>query len=106
MASVDIGMSLMYAPHPSVVPFELAQNGAVVVTNTFANRDAETLRAMSGNIVPVEPRLDDIARGIVEAFRRVESGEPVARGPLPGRPANWEEALAGVIADLESEGFI
>ncbi len=56
MSSIDIGVSLMLAPHPSVVPFEFAATGAVVVTNTYENRSKRDLQAICRNITPVPPQ--------------------------------------------------
>ena len=67
--SMDIGISLMFAPHPSVMPFEFATTGAVVVTNTYENRSAEQLAAISGNIVAGRPSIE----GISDALRRAAS---------------------------------
>ncbi|MCW2958595.1 MAG: hypothetical protein JWP18_1398, partial [Solirubrobacterales bacterium] len=34
----DVGLSLMYTPHPSLVPIEMASAGLLTVTNTCANK--------------------------------------------------------------------
>lgn len=45
MRKVDIGLSLMYAPHPGLGAFEMASVGARVVT--FENRSETYLRGVS-----------------------------------------------------------
>jgi hypothetical protein len=72
MSEMDIGLSLMYAPHPSVVPFEFATTGAIVVTNTYENRSAEQLRQICGNIVPCELSVESLADALITALERVE----------------------------------
>jgi hypothetical protein len=67
VSSVDVGISMMYAPHPSVVPYEMAASGAIVVTNTFANRPKSYFENLSKNIVACEPRLEDIEAAIRQA---------------------------------------
>lgn len=106
MASVNVGISLMYAPHPSVVPFELAQNGALVVTNTYSNRSAEQLMSISPNLVPVEQDFDSIVDAIVATMERVENGERGTRAKIKDRPQSWSEAFAPVFDALEKEGFL
>lgn len=69
VSAIDIGISLMYAPHPSVVPFEFATTGAIVVTNNFENRTDDDLTAFSKNIVPCDPSVT----GLRDALRRAVS---------------------------------
>ncbi len=38
VAEVDLALSLMYTPHPSYPPFDVAVSGGVVVTNTCLNK--------------------------------------------------------------------
>lgn len=49
IGKVDLGLCLMYTPHPSYPPLDLAASGAVVVTNRFANKT--DLSAYSKNII-------------------------------------------------------
>ncbi|HEV7279857.1 MAG TPA: hypothetical protein VGN57_06545 [Pirellulaceae bacterium] len=67
---LDIGVSLMYAPHPSVVPFEFAATGAAVVTNRFDGRDDDFFASICRNIVPCEPSIDGVADALAEAVSR------------------------------------
>ncbi len=43
----DVGLALMYTPHPSLVPLEMASAGLLTVTNTFENKTPATLAAIS-----------------------------------------------------------
>jgi hypothetical protein len=63
VGTVDLGLSLMYTPHPSYPPLDLAASGAVVVTNKFGNK--QDLSNYSRNIICAE--LDTGA--LVEALR-------------------------------------
>ena len=58
----DVGLSLMYTPHPSLVPIEMASAGMLAVTNTFENKTAEALAAISPNLIAAEPGIEPIAR--------------------------------------------
>ena len=39
LAESALGVSLMYSPHPSYPPLEMAEFGVRTITNTFANKD-------------------------------------------------------------------
>ncbi len=63
IGTVDLGLTLMYTPHPSYLPLDLAASGAVVVTNRFDNKT--DLSSYSPNILCA-----DINRGaLVDALR-------------------------------------
>jgi hypothetical protein len=94
MSALDIGISLMYAPHPGVVSFELATTGALVVTNTYENRSREDLIDICGNIVPCEPTLADLERAIREAIDRVPAFELRARDAYEPSDAPWDEIFS------------
>ena len=93
LPTFDVGLSLMMSPHPSLVPLEMAAAGLRTVTNTFANKTAERLAAVSPNLIAVPPTVDGIADGLSEAIRRA--------GDLKGRladaridwPTNWTDAF-------------
>jgi hypothetical protein len=94
MGAMDIGISLMYAPHPSVMPFEFATTGALVVTNTYENRSAAQLRAISGNILPCELTIDSLCAAIEAALARVP--DTAARALNAYRPdaESWDQIFA------------
>ncbi len=72
IACMDIGVSLMFAPHPSVMPFEFATTGAIVVTNTYENRSAPDLAAICPNIIAGPPSLAGITFALRDALRLVD----------------------------------
>lgn len=93
IADADVGISLMYAPHPGLVSFELAESGVRVVTNTFGGRSSEYLRSISENLVPCDPTIEGIAEGIDRAVRSLDDIESRLRGAnIPG-PRSWEEVF-------------
>ena len=90
----DVGLSLMLTPHPSLVPLEMAAAGLPTVTNTFANKTAAALHAISPNLVGVKPTLEGIVEGLRAAIARVEDVE----GRLAGAaamtwPTDWDDAF-------------
>ena len=102
----DVGLSLMLTPHPSLVPLEMAAAGMPTVTNTFANKTAEALSAISPNLIGVKPTLDGIVAGLRTAIARVDDVEARLAGARAMTwPTDWEtafpaEAMAKVNAFL------
>ena len=72
ISTVDLGFSLMYTPHPSYIPFDLATAGAVAVTNRFGIK--QDLSHYSKNILcgdlNHESMLSTLAAGIQLAMNQ------------------------------------
>lgn len=81
MNKIDIGISLMHAPHPSVVPFEFASTGALVVTNTYQDRDEAFFAGISPNIIASEASVD----GLVDGLRKAVAQQGDAEGRIANR---------------------
>ncbi len=93
MPSFDVGLSLMLTPHPSLVPIEMASAGMWTVTNTFANKTAGELRAISSNLIGVEPTVTAIRDGLVEAMARVHEVDNRLAGARVAWPSDWDQAF-------------
>jgi hypothetical protein len=89
----DVGLALMYTPHPSLVPLEMAAAGLVTVTNTYANKDRASLEAISGNLIAAEPRIDQIEEALASAEVMSRDFEARVEGSKVGWPDNWDRAL-------------
>ena len=63
--TIDVGLSLMYTPHPSYPPLDLAAVGAVVVTNRFGVK--QSLDEYSQNIICTEPDVSSLVEGLRRA---------------------------------------
>jgi hypothetical protein len=94
MGDMDIGISLMYAPHPSVVPFEFATTGALVVTNIYENRSAAELRAICGNILPCEVSIDSLGAAIQDAMSRVADVKTRAQRAYRPKAQSWDQIFS------------
>ena len=101
----DVGLALMYTPHPSLVPIEMASAGMLTVTNTFENKTAEKLAAISGNLIAPEPTVDALATALVDAGaaagdlrRRVAGSE--TRWSRDWNDSFYDELVARVIEAL------
>lgn len=90
-AAMDVGISLMYAPHPSVIPFEFATTGALVVTNTYENRSAEKLQAICGNIVPCDISIEGVADAVRKAVARVGDFHSRQEQAYVPKTGSWRE---------------
>jgi hypothetical protein len=71
----DLGLALMYTPHPSLVPMEMASAGMVAVTNSFENKGPDAMAAISLNILVCDPSIDGVVEGLAEGAARVEDHE-------------------------------
>ncbi len=95
----DLGLSLMYTPHPSYPPLDLVASGAVVVTNRYGLK--EDLSHSSGNLLCCELERDALLAGLVRGVARAED-EPVRlQAYRETRLArDWATTLHAVIEDL------
>ena len=89
----DVGLSLMYTPHPSLVPLEMASAGMLTVTNTFENKDADALHAISANLIAAEPTLDGVTRGLLQAAAEVQDVERRVAGSATDWARDWDASL-------------
>ena len=86
----DVGLALMYTPHPSLVPIEMASAGLLTVTNTFENKTAQALAAISPNLVGAQPGLDGITAALADAAARVDDHERRAAGAKVKWSSDWD----------------
>ena len=92
----DLALCLMYTPHPSYPPFDMAASGAVVVTNRFGNK--QDLGGYSANILCAEPELEamvaEIGRGVALA-RDTARRQANHQANRLGR--DWKQSFAEVL---------
>jgi len=94
MREHDVGLALMFTPHPSLVPMEMASAGLVTVTNTFENKTADALAAISGNLIAAEPGIEAIATALGEAAARADDVDARLRGSHVRWSRDWEESFS------------
>ena len=73
IGTIDLGLSLMYTPHPSYPPLDLAASGAVVVTNRFGPK--QDLSGYSRNIICAEPEVGALVAALAEGVALAENAE-------------------------------
>jgi hypothetical protein len=93
LAEHDVGMALMYTPHPSLVPIEMACAGLLTVTNTFENKTREALQAISPNLLAAEPTIEGVAGALCEAVAGAQDGERRVRGSDVRWSRDWETSF-------------
>jgi len=89
----DVGLSLMYTPHPSLVPLEMAAAGLLTVTNTYENKTAERLSTISANLIAAEPTPAAIAAAIGTVVALAGDGERRVAGSTVNWSRSWNSSL-------------
>ena len=90
LAGHDIGLALMYAPHPSLVPIEMASAGMLTVTNTYETKTSQAMKSISPNIRAVEPGLASLVAGLSDAARACGDG----KARVEGADVTWSRGWA------------
>jgi glycosyltransferase involved in cell wall biosynthesis len=81
----DVGLALMYTPHPSLVPIEMAAGGLVTVTNTFENKTPAAMAEISENLIAVAPTIDGVVSGLRDAVAAADDHA----GRVRAADVNW-----------------
>jgi hypothetical protein len=89
----DAGLALMYAPHPSLVPIEMASAGMLTVTNSFENKTADAMTAISSNLITVEPSVEGVLAGLREAVAGSDDFSRRARGSEVRWSRSWDDSF-------------
>ncbi len=95
----DVGLALMFTPHPSLVPLEMASAGLVTVTNTFENKTAAAMEAISPNLIAAEPGIEAVAAALEAAAARVDDVDARVRGSAVRWPRDWGESFSAPVLD-------
>jgi len=102
IGTVDLGLSLMYTPHPSYPPFDLAASGAVVVSNKFETKT--DLSAFSANILLGELNQTEmlivLTEGIKLAQNRNQRDSNFANNKMI---SDWSVSFNNIIAFVKDE---
>lgn len=93
LLGVDLGLSLMYSPHPSHPPIEMAASGAKVVTNLFGPKD---LSQLSPAIQSAAPNASALCDAMIKAWH----SEDVSQDDREIDLAPLGKTLDGLIDDL------
>ena len=89
----DAGLALMYTPHPSLVPLEMASAGLLTVTNTFENKTAGALQAISPNLIPAPPTVAGVAAALATATAGAADADARVRGSAVRWSRDWDASF-------------
>jgi glycosyltransferase involved in cell wall biosynthesis len=95
----DVGLALMYTPHPSLVPIEMAAGGLLTVTNGFENKTPEVMSAISENLITAEPTIDAVAAALGEAVRASNDHKRRVRGSAVNWSRDWPSTFDEIRMD-------
>jgi len=95
----DVGLALMYTPHPSLVPIEMASAGMLAVTNSFENKTPEVMAEISSNLVTVEPTVAGVVAGLRTAVERSADPERRASGSHVSWSRDWDRSFDPGVLD-------
>lgn len=96
IGQADLGLSLMYTPHPSYPPLDLAASGAVVVSNRFGLK--QDLAPYCANILCSELDRDAMRQALAEGVRLALADEERRRNYEGNRlQRDWHTSFAEVL---------
>ncbi|MFO1098525.1 MAG: hypothetical protein U1E81_09775 [Xanthobacteraceae bacterium] len=95
----DLGLSLMYTPHPSYPPLDLAASGAVAVTNRFGPK--HSLDSYSKNLICVDSDIGSLVEGLrIGVELSCDSARRLYNYERCNIQRRWDKALEPVIDQL------
>jgi len=96
MRTADLGLALMYTPHPSYPPLDLAACGAVAITNKFGAKTA--LESYSRNIICSDLNLRSLL-GSLSQGTTLAQDRPRRRANYQQNSMNrcWEASLKSAL---------
>jgi hypothetical protein len=86
LTSCDVAVAMIYSAHPGVIAYQAAASGIPTITNIFKNRDVETLKAISENIIPFDPVRETLCEKVEEALSMPKGKKHFNRELYAGPP--------------------
>lgn len=92
LRSVDLAFSLMYTPHPSYIPLDVAASGGVVLTNKYLNKQSLNY---SKNIICADLESESMLEGFKQAVELSKNTSQRSSNFLNNHiEKNWDSAFA------------
>ncbi|MBE2184060.1 MAG: class I SAM-dependent methyltransferase [Anaerolineae bacterium] len=102
--TMDLGLSLMYSPHPSYPPLDLAASGSVVVTNTYHNK--QNLSRYSDNILSSDLQVESLVQGLEAGVKLVEDQDQRFKNYRNSQfMRSWHESFAATLNTIAEFGI-
>lgn len=95
----DVGLSLMYTPHPSLLPLDMASAGMIVVTNICLNKTEPRLAALSANLLGAEPHIEGVCARLGQAVARARDPARRRAGARVQWASSWDETFNDALMD-------
>lgn len=89
----DLGLALMYTPHPSLLPLEMAAAGMCVVTNSCMNKTSKELSQISSNLLTASPTIAGVVEQLDRASRSIADISTRVVGARVNWANDWDSAL-------------
>ncbi len=101
LSDYDLGLSLMYSPHPSVPPLEMARAGMATVTTCFRSRSKADMERISGNLIAAECTIESVVDALKTAVERIVEHQARVDNADFDWPTDWAEVFdAAFVADF------
>ena len=99
LADVDLGLCLMYTPHPSYPPFDVASSGGVVLTNKMLNKQSFE---MCRNVIMADLEEEAFMKGFEEAVALAKDKERRKQNYESNTiPHSWSAVLNDTMTFME-----
>lgn len=95
----DLGLALMYTPHPSLVPIEMASAGMLTVTNSFENKTPSAMGEISPNLIAPAPTIAAVAQALQAAAAGIDDHERRVAGSAVSWSRDWDETFGEELMD-------
>ena len=96
MRQTDLGLCLMYTPHPSYPPLDLAACGGVAVTNRYGRKRA--LDHYSANVICADADVESLVAALADGVRLAEDDAARRRNyDAAGLNRDWQAAFRPVL---------
>lgn len=101
LKTIDLGLCLMYTPHPSYPPLDIAASGGVVLTNAYKNK--KTLH-YSSNIITSKIEKEEFLRGLEDAVTlSLDFNKRKKNYQNNSINRNWQYAMSEVIVFMHNK---
>lgn len=101
IGNIDLGLSLMYTPHPSYPPLDLVASGAVVVTNKFANK--QNLSLYSKNLLCAELETNALVSMLKQGVTLATDIEQRKQNYQANQfLSDWQQSFNAIIDEIEN----
>ena len=106
ISSFDVGLCLMASSHPSLLPFDLAGSGAVVVTNSFEVKDQAYFDDLVKGVLVCEPDVDSLVEALrIAAINAFDLDSRFEKAKNMNYPSSWDHTFTYLHADFVKKAF-